>query len=301
MIKSRCVRTGAHDHMAISPAIFILIFGACFLGSTLSSQAYAETRQTSFSQIEKLFLESKYERVIYEADRLISSKYQLRDDVYYLKGLSELKLSRFNEARQSFQRIISRYAMSKRVFDAYLGVGDAYFLEGNIDAAIKVYNDILNKFPSDKNIGIVYNRLGDCYGRTGSSDKAKYYLDKAKQVSPLGFETKAVHNITEERHVSITSSQEQQFVPTKIPRNESRGYASVQVGSFKNKKNAEKLAMKLSREGYRSYVELPVGSGDRLYRVKVGRLNSKEEAEALAVKLKNNGYSTKVCSDDTCR
>ena len=301
MIKSKGIRTRIQDHKAISPTIFMLIVGACLLSATISSPAHAETRQTSFSQIEKLFLEGKYEKVIYEADRLISSKYQLRDDVYYLKGLSELKLNRFNEARQSFQRIISRYAVSKRVFDAYLGVGDAYFLEGNIDGAIKTYNEILNRFPNDKNIGIVYNRLGGCYKRIGSSDKARYYLDKAKQISPLSFETKTSQNITEERQISMTSSQDPQFVPTKIPRNESRGYASVQVGSFKNRKNAEKLAMKLSREGYRAYVELPVGSGDRLYRVKVGRLNSKEEAESLASNLKSHGYGTKICSDDICR
>ena len=53
----------------------------------------------------------------------------------------------------------------------------------------------------------------------------------------------------------------------------------------------------MSKEGYRSYIEVPIGSKDRLYRVKVGRFKSKDETDALASQLKAAGYNIKICAD----
>ena len=75
---------------------------------------------------------------------------------------------------------------------------------------------------------------------------------------------------------------------------------SVQVGSFRNRINAEKLARKLASGGYESRVEMPVRQHDNMFRVKVGRLSSKGEAEALAAKLKAAGYNTKICDGEAC-
>ena len=54
---------------------------------------------------------------------------------------------------------------------------------------------------------------------------------------------------------------------------------------------------KLTASGYQGYVELPIAAGDKLYRVKVGRVKSKSEAEMLAARLKRSGYKVKICSD----
>lgn len=230
----------------------ILIFA--LLLSAFIFQLSAYCAEDDISTAEKLFLEGRYERAIEETDRIIDARCRRRDEVYYLKGLSELKAKRFKDARESFEYILSRYQRSARTFEAHLGIADSYFLEGNIGQALKLYNDILNKFPDDRNVALARQRIENC-------------------------------------------SRRPDFKPPEIPRGESGQFISVQVGCFKNKKNAERLTQKLSRAGYDSYIETPTGAGERLYRVKVGRLKSDGEARGLAARLNGDGYKTKICND----
>lgn len=209
--------------------------------------------------LEKSFLEGKYEKAVLVAQDLIDSRSRQRYEVYYLKGLSEMKLNRFADARASFQDIIDKYPRTSRVFDARVGIGDSYLLEGKKDNAIRIYKEIMEKFPEDKNIAIVKSRL-------------------------------------DKNAVNTEIAQEKTVVQARdIPRGESGGFTSIQVGSFKNSRNAEKLSQKLSSQGFESFVEIPANSGDKLYRVKVGRLQSAQSAEALASRLRVKGYKTKIC------
>lgn len=224
--------------------ILILVFSFQLL-------AYADT---DISSVERLFLEGQYDKAERAAQSLIDQRSRQRYELYYLKGLSELKLNKLKEARESFGTIISKYPASNRIFDAHLGIGDSYMLEGNGQESAKIYNDIAIRFPKDKNIVLVKERL-------------------AMEAIPGNADLK----------------------PNVIPRSESKGYISVQAGCFKNRRNAESLSKKLISRGYKSYVELPMGSGDKLYRVKVGRLNSKEEADTIAAKLRRDGYKTTTC------
>ncbi|MFH0763981.1 MAG: tetratricopeptide repeat protein [Candidatus Omnitrophota bacterium] len=235
----------------------VLPFTLCFLlfNFYFLLSAYAGP---DITEAEKLFLEGRYENAASAARALIKSGPRKAYEVYYLKGLSELKLNKFGDARGSFRAIIDKYPGSPRVFDANVGIGDSYFLEGRKDGAAKIYNEILRNFPNDKNIVIVKSRIREC---------------------------------------DINASDEEQpgIMPRDVPRGESSGYASVQVGSFKNSRNADRLARKLSIEGFDSFIEVPAGSGDRLYRVKAGKLQSKDSAEALASRLMAKGYNTKIC------
>lgn len=252
----------------------VFIFSFLIVYSLQLTASYAEA---DISVIEKPFLEGRYERAVYEAKRLIDERCRQRQEAYYLKGLSELKLGRFSDARQSFGEITSRYSRSNRAFDAYVGIGDSYFIEGNVDGAIKAYGEAKEKFPSDKNISIVDSRLNDCRNKKGSAAPAAIAENK-----PAGIKTSDV-------------------LPGEIPQNESKGYISVQAGCFKNPRNAEKLSAKLKTAGYESYVEIPFAKGDKLYRVKVGRFKSRGEAAGTAAKLNRDGYRTKICDENSCQ
>ncbi len=232
--------------------------------------------------VERLFLEGRYERVIDESGKLIDAHSRQRDELYYLRGLSQLKTDRFREARQSFEDLISKYPSSKRAFDAHVGIGDSYFLEGRYDEAAKNYNQTIADFPNDKNLSPVYRKIADCDKRTGPGGKAEEY-----QGEPAGERSGPETNI-------VTRSN---FMPPEIPRSEQASSFSVQVGSFKNKRNAESLSAKLHKIGYESFVEIPTGAGDKLHRVKVGRFNSRQEAEEMASRLKESGYKVKICGD----
>jgi tetratricopeptide (TPR) repeat protein len=233
--------------------IFILTLLSAF--SFQFSICYAEN---DISVVEKPFMEGRYDRTVYEAQKLIDGRARQGYEIYYLKGLSELKLGRFKDARQSFDAIISKYSSSNRAFDAYAGIGDSYFLEGDPVNAAKIYHEIKEKFPYDKNITIIDSRLNDCRDRPAS-------------------------------------------MPPQSVIEAPKGYFSVQAGCFKNKRNADKLSAKLAQCGYQSYVELPLASGDKLYRVKVGRGKTKGETENIAAKLNKDGYKTKICDDNRCQ
>jgi len=217
------------------------------------------TLRADVTVIERPFMEGRYDRAAYEAERMIDAGARQRYEIYYLKGLSELKLRRFKEARDSFGAIISKYAGSDRVFDAYIGIGDSYLLEGKAEDAASIYREVKEKFPNDRNIAIVEERLKDCRKDTAAILAPAATVNKANAIE------------------------------------ESSSPVSVQAGCFKNKSNADALVTKLIVGGYQGYVELPVNTGDKLYRVKIGHPKSRTEAETIAARLNRDGYKTNIC------
>ncbi|MFA6142532.1 MAG: SPOR domain-containing protein [Candidatus Omnitrophota bacterium] len=228
----------------------------------LSCQIPAANAESGVAYLEKIFLEGNYAKASEEASGLISKRARCGDEVYYIKGLSDLKLGKFADARKAFESLIDIYPRSNRASDAYLGIGDSYLLGGSSADALKAYNNMLEKFPNDKNTLLVRSRMKECGNRP-----------------------------------AITGTESAARVFTKdVPRDESAGFITVQVGCFKNKRNAERVADKLSHQGFEGYVEIPQGP-DKLYRVKAGKFQSSQEADIFAAKLKAKGYRTKICSD----
>ncbi|NLZ46846.1 MAG: N-acetylmuramoyl-L-alanine amidase [Clostridiales bacterium] len=64
----------------------------------------------------------------------------------------------------------------------------------------------------------------------------------------------------------------------------------VQVGAFKERANAERLANELKSKGYSTYITYT----EKLYKVQVGAFREKANAERLANELKSKGYSTYI-------
>lgn len=270
--------------------IAILAFALIF---SFIDYSYARTSVESLSQVEKLFMEGKYDRVVTESSRLIDEGAHGREELFYLKGLSQMQLSRFKDARETFRYMVERYPRARRAFDGGIGIGDAFFLEGKIPESITSYNEALNNYPDHKNASIVYHKLGDAYHKLGSEDKAREYFDKAKNSSPLSFESKMTPGAGA-ASVNITAPASSKEIPS--PQTDYTGdYFYVQAGYFKNKGNAEKLTEALKRKGYDSYLSIQTKAGFIFYRVKVGRFKTKAQAEDTARSLKADGYKTKVC------
>ena len=196
---------------------------------------------SDIAYVEKLFLEGRYDLAASESGKLIDARARQRDELFYIKGLSELKLNRFSDARQSFEDIISKYQRSKRIFDAYLGIGDSYFLEGNMDAATRSYNDILNRFPNDKNISMVHSRITESNKKPGSGNK------------PVGSFSVQVGSfksrVNAQRLVQKLSAQGYGAYLT-LPVDSGDRLYRVKVGKLKSKEEALTLAAKLKRAGY---------------------------------------------------
>jgi len=81
---------------------------------------------------------------------------------------------------------------------------------------------------------------------------------------------------------------------TSGPAASSTGMWAVQLGSFSNKENAERLAADLRKQGYAAFLsQLNTGQG-ALHRVRIGPQKDRESAEAMAARLAKAGHKGQV-------
>ncbi len=74
----------------------------------------------------------------------------------------------------------------------------------------------------------------------------------------------------------------------------SSGMWAVQLGSFQNQENAERLAADLRKQGFAAFLsQLDTGSG-ALHRVRIGPQKDRDGAESVAAKLGKSGHSGQV-------
>tara|TARA_R110002049_G_scaffold48430_10_gene139637 strand:- start:4173 stop:4799 length:627 start_codon:yes stop_codon:yes gene_type:complete len=72
------------------------------------------------------------------------------------------------------------------------------------------------------------------------------------------------------------------------------GMFAVQLGSFSNKQNAEKLAADLRKQGFAAFLsQLQTDSG-QLQRVRIGPQKDRQAAEAMAARLAKAGHKGQV-------
>jgi DedD protein len=68
----------------------------------------------------------------------------------------------------------------------------------------------------------------------------------------------------------------------------------VQLGSFRDKANAERLVRDMTARGFATFIAPITTNGRELYRVRVGPTKDRASAEALAAQLKRMGQSGSV-------
>ena len=72
------------------------------------------------------------------------------------------------------------------------------------------------------------------------------------------------------------------------------GMWAVQLGSFGNKQNADRLAANLRKSGYAAFLSKLDSAGKPLHRVRVGPQKSRADAEAVAAQLAGAGHKGQV-------
>ncbi len=81
---------------------------------------------------------------------------------------------------------------------------------------------------------------------------------------------------------------------TPAPATSTTGMWAVQLGSFSNKENAEKLAADLRKQGYAAFLSQLQTSAGVMHRVRIGPQKDRESAEAMATRLARVGHEGKV-------
>jgi len=72
------------------------------------------------------------------------------------------------------------------------------------------------------------------------------------------------------------------------------GMWAVQLGSFSDQTNAERLAADLRKQGFAAFLSQLSTSSGQLHRVRIGPQKDREAAEAMAARLQKAGHKGKV-------
>ena len=82
--------------------------------------------------------------------------------------------------------------------------------------------------------------------------------------------------------------------PSRIATASATGMWAVQLGSFGNQDNAEKLAADLRKQGFAAFLSQLSTDAGQLHRVRIGPQKDRESAEAMAERLKKAGHTGQV-------
>ena len=79
-----------------------------------------------------------------------------------------------------------------------------------------------------------------------------------------------------------------------VPADSPTGMWAVQLGSFTNQQNAERLAADLRKQGFAAFLSQLSTATGQLHRVRIGPQKDRESAEAIAEKLAKAGHKGQV-------
>lgn len=87
---------------------------------------------------------------------------------------------------------------------------------------------------------------------------------------------------------------ESQKPPPVLAPSSSTGMWAVQLGSFGNQQNAERLAADLRKQGFAAFLSQLSTDAGQLHRVRIGPQKDRESAEAMAARLAKAGHKGQV-------
>jgi tetratricopeptide (TPR) repeat protein len=227
----------------------------------------------SVADIEKDMLNENYAAAVTTARTVLDRPLSLNEKrkVNYLVGICYLKLANGSRAREYFKRGMSDKT-DTITLDCLRGIADSYYVETQYIEAIKRYDYILAKYRKIPNEVNINYKLAQSYYHLGDWAKAKQYFKKTKNAYHDSFEAEFARNVL----------------------NENCFYYTVQVGSFGNKSNADKLLKKLKKNKYPVFIDETKDNIDTFYRVRVGKFSELQEARRVEQKLKEDGLPTKI-------
>jgi tetratricopeptide (TPR) repeat protein len=164
--------------------------------------------------------------------------------------------------------------------EALLQLGFLYKKKGDIDGAYAAFNSIVQGYPGTlfalKAEKSIEEELG-----VRNKDAGLAPMDGIFDMAVLG----GTYTVGEKEE---TQDEEEEEVP-EGGQSVLEGFA-VQLGSFSDEKNADKLVSVLIEKGFEAYSKSASIEGEVVIRVRVGTVSSREDAEELNKALNNIGY-----------
>jgi len=114
--------------------------------------------------------------------------------------------------------------------------------------------------------------------------------DKVKTTTPPPTVTVQAKTVTPKTPV-IAKAEPREAMATPVS---TTGMWAVQMGSFSNQANADRLAADLRKDGYAAFLSQLQTSSGKLHRVRVGPQKNRAAAESVASKLSAKGHKGQV-------
>ena len=224
----------------------------------------------SMRDVETAIIEQNYEQAKQIAEQLLTSapnedqSYELR---YYL-GLCDLRLERYDEARKVFDRLIKKKINGNLRDKAYLGLFDSYYMDGYYKKALQVINRLSKLSPKSEFLSLIYLKLARVNLKLARWYKAREYLEKIITEFPNSLEVHSAKQLLNEKQyfsVQVGAFMDHQRAEKLITELKEKGeyaymvetydpkdqkFYRVRVGQLVLLDSAQKLKLKLSKEGY---------------------------------------------------
>lgn len=249
----------------------IICFFICLELLVLNDPLFAQ----SIDEAQAKYLRGEYSQAVEDLEKILSMHKDEKSParLYYYLGLSYLKEGNYIRASDCFDIILKEYQDCEFREPAEIKLIDIDILNSDYTLALNRCENFLAKFPASDFKGRVLFRQYKAYLKSGNLELANQALSKLKTSYPAAVELSAI----EEK----PAAQE---------------YFSVQVGSFKDRLNAENLKNLLKQKGYESYILEGKDEQDNLIlRVRVGKFGLIQEAKELEKRLSEQGMPTKIC------
>jgi tetratricopeptide (TPR) repeat protein len=166
-----------------------IILGLIFLIST--NCIYAQNREEAKKLVAEgvtLHDKGEYDAAISKYDKALEAD---KDNFFALteKSITLLSLQKHDDVIQLCQKIIQLYPSEKELSMVYVAYGNTYDALKNNEKALEVYNEGINKFPD---FYLLHFNKGISYSGMKNTTK-QFYVFKNQQVSILTMPVRTMH------------------------------------------------------------------------------------------------------------
>jgi tRNA-2-methylthio-N6-dimethylallyladenosine synthase len=212
---------------------------AVFLSLSLFANVYA----SELERVKVAFLSRDYRLAISEGESLIGRD-AYSGDLYYLLGLSYMKVGNFTRSQECFKEVIKDLKGSRLKEEASLGLADSLFLEGNFEAAKEAYQKLLKDNPKIKFKEHILSRINEIGSKMSAGPQYgindSFYSVQVGSFSSIDNARKLTQKLIDSGYPAYTQA------AVSLARETYR----VRVGKLKTRAEAVELGKELAKEGH---------------------------------------------------
>jgi TolA-binding protein len=199
---------------------------------------------------------------------------RIAEAYYYLGRLSISP----DSALYYFNKVKTDHPQSRYADIAYLEIAKSNISMKRYENAIIILAELLREYPETNLKDEVMFWQGVSFMSSGREQEGIKILQDLRKAYPK--------SVWSERALTIIPGQNTPDKPT--------DYYTIQVGSYRNKDNADTYAGEIREKGYDVRVVEALVKGNTYYRVWVGSFSTLDQAKALAQKLESAGIKGNV-------